>query len=178
MAQSAWVGMVRAVNVGGTGKLPSTELAAACRAVGMTEVKTYLASGNVVFLTSMSETGIASVMEMALSKILGKPTTVLLRTEAGLRDALARNPFADCEPSRTLIYFLPEAADTNTVPSATGRKNEEIAAGGREIFVHYPDGIGESRLRIPAAQRGTARNLNTVRKLADMACALDASRAR
>ena len=178
MAQSVWIGMVRAVNVSGTGKLPSTEFAAACRAAGLTEVKTYLASGNVVFRASVAERAILAALESKLTEILGKPAVVLLRTEQSLREAMARNPFAHCEPSRTVICFLPDAAAMDAAQTATGRKSEEIAASGREIFVHYPDGIGESRLRLPAAERGTARNLNTVRKLADMANALDARRAR
>ncbi len=178
MAQSAWVGLVRAVNVSGTGKLPMTELAAACRAAGLTEVKTYLASGNVVFRGSSAEVKIVAALEAKLTEILGKPATVLLRTAQAFDDALARNPFADREPSRTLIYFLPHAAEADAVQSAKGQKNEEIDASGREIFVHYPDGVGESRLRIPAAERGTARNLNTVRKLAEMARALDADSSR
>jgi uncharacterized protein (DUF1697 family) len=41
--------------------------------------------------------------------------------------------------------------------------------GAREICVHYPDGIGRSKLLIPAARDGTARNMNTVAKLASMA---------
>ena len=177
MAASAWVGMVRAVNVGGTGKLPMTELAASCRAVGLTEVKTYLASGNVVFRGSATEARITRALEAKLTEMIGKPVVVLLRTASALDDALASNPFADREPSRTLIYFLPHAAEANAAHTSKGQTNEDIFASGREIFVYYPDGVGESRLRIPAAERGTARNLNTVRKLAEMTRALDASRA-
>jgi uncharacterized protein (DUF1697 family) len=50
-----------------------------------------------------------------------------------------------------------------------GQANEEVRPGAREIYVHYPDGIGRSKLRIPAAVDGTARNMNTVAKLAAMA---------
>ena len=172
MGKQAWVGLVRAINVGGTGKLPMSELAAACQTVGLTAVKTYLASGNVVFGGGPSEAKIIAALEAELSMRMGQPAAVLLRSADALRDALARDPFAHCEPSRTLIYFLPHAADATL--AATGQKNEQIAASGREIFVHYPDGIGESRLRISAALVGTARNLNTVRKLEQMARALDA----
>ena len=50
-----------------------------------------------------------------------------------------------------------------------GQTNEEVRLGAREIYVHYPDGMGRSKLRIPAAEDGTARNMNTVAKLAAMA---------
>jgi uncharacterized protein (DUF1697 family) len=52
---------------------------------------------------------------------------------------------------------------------AKGQTNEEVRLGAREIYVHYPDGIGRSKLRIPAAGDGTARNMNSVTKLAAMA---------
>jgi uncharacterized protein (DUF1697 family) len=47
--------------------------------------------------------------------------------------------------------------------------DEQIALGRREIYVHYPRGQGTSRLIIPAAKAGTARNMNTVMKLAELA---------
>ena len=46
-----------------------------------------------------------------------------------------------------------------------------MALGKREIYVHYGDGMADSRLRIPAAKTGTARNINTIAKLAEMASA-------
>jgi uncharacterized protein (DUF1697 family) len=52
---------------------------------------------------------------------------------------------------------------------AVGQREEEMGLGDREIFIHYPSGMGRSKLRIPAARPGTARNLNTVAKLTDIA---------
>jgi uncharacterized protein (DUF1697 family) len=46
-----------------------------------------------------------------------------------------------------------------------GRTEEEIQLGQRELYVFYPMGMGQSKLRIPAARSGTARNLSTVAKL-------------
>ena len=51
----------------------------------------------------------------------------------------------------------------------TNRNGEEIQLGTREIYAFYPDGAGQSKLKIPAAKTGTARNMNTVAKLAEMA---------
>lgn len=169
MAKQRWVGLVQAVNVGGTGKLPMKQLAAACEEMGWTEVKTYLASGNVVFGADGSEAELVAALERKLSAAMGRRFVVLVRTAEELRDALERNPFGDREAARTLILFLPKAAPEDAAMGAKGRKREEIAASGREVFVHYPDGVGESRLRIAAAVEGTARNLNTVRKLEEMA---------
>jgi uncharacterized protein (DUF1697 family) len=51
----------------------------------------------------------------------------------------------------------------------TGQSDEKMGLGDREIFVHYPSGMGRSKLKIPAAKTGTARNMNTVAKLGEMA---------
>ena len=168
-----WVGLVRAVNVGGTGKLSMQDLAAACEACGLTAVKTYLASGNVLFRGPVDEVPLTQMLEARLAALLKRPATLLLRDMPSLHAVLARNPFQHCDPARTLVYFLPQPLDGH--PAVSGQKNEEIFPAGREIFVHYPDGISNSKLRIPAAQSGTARNLNTVNKLLAMAQALDAN---
>jgi uncharacterized protein (DUF1697 family) len=44
-----------------------------------------------------------------------------------------------------------------------------VRLGKRELYVHYPDGQGRSKLKIPGAAAGTARNMNTVAKLVEMA---------
>jgi uncharacterized protein (DUF1697 family) len=173
MAKRRWVGLVQSVNVGGTGKLPMKQLAAACEEMGWTEVKTYLASGNVIFSADGEEAEMVAALERKLSLAIGRRIVILVRTADQLQDALERNPFRDRDPARTLILLLPKAAPADVALAAKGRKREEIAASGREVFVHYPDGVGESRLRIAAAVEGTARNLNTVRKLEEMARNLD-----
>ena len=100
---TSFVALLRAVNVGGTGKLPMSDLKAICEELGFTSVRTYIASGNVVFAS---------------------------------------------------------------------RKDEEIKLGKREIYVHYGEGMGQSKLVIPAAKTGTARNMNTVATVAKMAAEL------
>ena len=55
---AAFIALLRAVNVGGTGKLPMTELKAMCEALGFTGVRTYIASGNVVFTSRKSESAV------------------------------------------------------------------------------------------------------------------------
>ena len=57
----------------------------------------------------------------------------------------------------------------DTLDRITGRSREQIALGRREIYVDYRDGIGTSKLKIPAAKAATGRNINTVAKLATMA---------
>ena len=169
---NAYIGLLRAVNVGGTGKLPMTELKAMCEAAGFTRVRTHIASGNVVFQSAKTESQAKAALEAALAKYAGKPVGVMVRTAAEMAAVLANNPFTQMPGNRTVAIFLDEPPAADGLEGVSNRKNEVIQVGLREFYVYYPDGQGESRLRIPAARNGTARNMNTVATPAEMAANL------
>jgi uncharacterized protein (DUF1697 family) len=168
----SYVALIRAVNVGGTGKLPMTVLSAMCRDAGFERVKTYIASGNVVFASSASPPKVRAELEARLLAYAAKPISVVVRDAAEMHAILKKNPYRTAASNLTYVFFLNERPPKDTLHSAVGRKDEEITLGEREIYVHYPVGMGQSKLRIPAAALGTARNMNTVAKLADMVAAL------
>lgn len=164
-----WIALLRAVNVGGTGKLPMAELRALCEAAGFGDVRTYIASGNVVLRGAASERQVKSKLEAALLRHAGKPVEVLVRSGDEMAGVLAANPFPGRAPNLTMAIFLDEPPPADALETVSGRDGEEIALGKREIYVHYAGGAGTSKLKIPAAGAGTARNMNTVAKLAAMA---------
>lgn len=164
-----YVALVRAVNVGGTGKLPMQRLKAICADAGFTEVETYIASGNVVFRSKDSAKKIKSEMEERLSVFAGRPAGVVIRTAKEMRDILDANPFPKAPPKFTVAIFLEGKPPRDALEHATGVNGEQMRLGRREIYVHYGSGMGKSKLKIPAAAKGTARNMNTVAKLAEMA---------
>lgn len=166
------IALLRAVNVGGTGKLPMTELKAMCVAEGYVKVKTYIASGNVVFQTAASPAEIKRALEARLQGYAGKPVGVIVRTAEEMAAVVQANPFPHAAPNRSVAIFLDEAPKPSELHNLRGRKDEELGLGVREIYVHYPSGQGASKLVIPAAKLGTARNMNTVAKLAEMAAAV------
>jgi uncharacterized protein (DUF1697 family) len=165
----AFIALLRAVNVGGTGRLPMTELKAICEAAGFKSVRTYIASGNVVFKSSKSEAQVKALLEKALAAFAGKPVGVLVRTAAEMAAVLAGNPFPELPANLTHACFLDGAPPADTLKTIAGRNGEELRLGSREVYIYYPDGAGQSKLRIPAAKTATARNMNTVAKLAEMA---------
>jgi len=169
---AAFVALLRAVNVGGTGKLPMTELKAMCEEIGLTNVRTFIASGNVVFTSRKSETVVKTAMEKRLAAYAGKPVGVMVRSAAEMAQVSPDNPFANAEPNRTMAIFLDDAPPKDTLTHIRGKKDEEIKLGKREIYVHYGEGMAKSKLVIPAARTGTARNMNTVATLAKMAAEL------
>jgi uncharacterized protein (DUF1697 family) len=164
-----YVALLRAVNVGGTGKLPMTELKSMCDSSGFLNARTYIASGNVVFESKLAEAAVKAKLEKCLASYAGKPVEVLLRTGAEMAAILAKNPFKSRAANSTVAIFLDDRPPKDTLKTISGQAEEEVALGAREIYVHYGEGMGRSKLKIPAAKRGTARNMNTVAKLADWA---------
>ncbi|HEV2508018.1 DUF1697 domain-containing protein [Bosea sp. (in: a-proteobacteria)] len=164
--------LLRAVNVGGTGKLPMNELTAMCKDAGLHKVRTYIASGNVVFSSDADEAEIKAKLEARLRAYAGKPVGVLIRSADEIAGVLARNPFSDKPGNRTVALFVDGPLDADALTDARGVQDELMQLGQREIYVFYGDGMAHSRLRIPAGEAGTARNMNTVAKLAEMARAL------
>jgi uncharacterized protein (DUF1697 family) len=164
-----YIALLRAVNVGGTGKLPMTDLKAMCEQAGFSKVKTYIASGNVLFQSPKPEAQVKKSLESALAAYAGKPVNVAVRTAAEMAAVLAANPFPDAPGNRSLAIFLDTAPPVDALQHATGQRNEQMALGRREIYVLYDEGMADSKLKIPAAKTGTARNLNTIAKLAELA---------
>lgn len=166
---TSFVILLRAVNVGGTGKLPMSDLKAMCEAAGLADIRTYIASGNVVCRSDAPAAKVKAAVEAALAAYAGKPVGVLVRSAAEMAQVLAANPFPDAAPNRTVAIFLDVPPPADALDKATGVQGEEMRLGRREIYVHYGDGMARSKLSIPAAKAGTARNMNTVAKLAEMA---------
>ena len=169
--QTAFVALLRAVNVGGTGKLPMADLKAMAEAAGFERVRTYIASGNLVFDSAFSEAQVKLTLEAALERYAGKPVGVMVRTAVEMRAVLDANPFPDMAPNRTMAVFLDAAPPADTLDKVVAPSGEEVRLGLREIYIHYGDGMADSKLKLPAAKTGTARNINTVAKLAEMAAA-------
>jgi uncharacterized protein (DUF1697 family) len=169
---TAFVALLRAVNVGGTGKLPMGDLKEICVSLGFGSVRTYIASGNVVFVSLKSEAAVKAGLERRLETYAGKSVGVLVRTAAEMAQVLADNPFPHAAPNRTMAVFLDRAPPADTVAAVRGRNDEQIGLGRREIYIHYGDGMAKSKLVVPAAKTGTARNINTVAALAKMAADL------
>jgi uncharacterized protein (DUF1697 family) len=165
---SVFIVLLRAVNVGGTGKLPMADLKALCIEAGFKKVHTYIASGNVVLESSLTEAQIRLAIESSLKAYAGKEVGVVVRSVAEMKDVLKANPYPDKAANRTVAIFLNEPPPPSALDNVKGRLDEEMAIGKREIFVHYGAGMGSSKLIIPAAKAGTARNMNTVSKLIEL----------
>ena len=167
---TAYVALLRAVNVGGTSKLPMADLRRIAEELGFGSPRTFIASGNLVFTSDANESEVREALEKALAEHMGKPVPVMVRTAAEMAAVAKANPFADAPGKRVLAIFLSEQPPKNALDEAKGHDGERMALGKREIYVDYCGTLlGRSKLRIPAATSGTARNMNSVAKLAELA---------
>ncbi|MFM5949145.1 MAG: DUF1697 domain-containing protein [Novosphingobium sp.] len=166
---TGWVALLRAVNVGGNNKIPMAQLAALATRLGLDGARTYIASGNLIFGSALSEDALRGLIEDGIEAEFGTRIGVLVRSAAELADVAARCPWPDRPGNRVIVLF------TDAEPSLDGVRHqagEVLALGRREIFIDYGEGMAGSKLVVPAARTGTARNMNTVRKLAELAVAL------
>ena len=166
---TVFVALLQAVNVGGTGKLPMADLRAMAENIGLQNAATYIQSGNLVFETDMTAVDVLDRLTEALTSYFGKTPGVVLRSLSELESLYAQMPFPDAEPNRVLVTFLAKDAPSDALDAMVAPDGEEAVVLGRDIVVHYPNGSGRSKLKLPALKQGTARNLNTVRKLLDLA---------
>ena len=168
---TAYVALLRGVNLIGKSTLKMADLKAIAEDLGLESVRTYIASGNLLFLSDEPEEKLRRKLEMDLQQHMGKDVRVMLRTAAELEAVVRANPFTDAAANSVQAFFINEPPPKDLLQTARNKADDErVAAGAREVYVAYGEkGIGRSRLRIPAAEAGTARTMNTVRKLAELA---------
>ena len=160
---NTYIVLLRAVNVGGL-SLPMERLRQLANDCGLQRPRTLIQSGNLLVDSELEGPEVQRRLESALAQAVA-PIPVLLRTGPEVRQVLADNPFPEIDPKKLLIMFLPAPVEPQEVVGPAG---EEVRFHGRELFVHYPEGMGRSKLKLPWADQGTGRNLNTVARLVAM----------
>jgi uncharacterized protein (DUF1697 family) len=163
-----YVALLRAVNVGGTGKLPMSELKLMGEEAGFERVRTYIASGNVVFRSGDDADRVRSILEKRLEGYAGAKVDVLVRTAREMADLVDANPYPDEPGNRVAVMFLDRKPPADLSGSVKGVADERFQGAAMEVFIHFPDGLGQSKLSFDLGI-ATTRNMNTVRKLAGMA---------
>jgi uncharacterized protein (DUF1697 family) len=169
-----WVVLLRAVNLGARNKVPMAQLRALLEEAGYENVRTYIASGNVLLDGPRSKATVARGLERLIADAFGVETTAIMRTPRALAKAVESHPFDD--PSETHVVFLaarPNAAATARLEAAVGGADHAVLAGA-EVYLSLPRGIHGSRLSIARLESllgvpATLRNWRTVVALAELA---------
>jgi uncharacterized protein (DUF1697 family) len=180
LSMAVLVSMLRGVNLGRHNRIKMDALRALYESLGLEDVRTCLQSGNVVFRASRPNPGtLAARIEKKIESSHGIRTTVILRTPAEMKSVIARNPFArrrGIDPSKLVVAFLAGNPDAEACARVAAIKTapEELHILGRELYIHFPNGMARPKIPWPLIERTlatswTGRNWNTVRLLSETA---------
>jgi uncharacterized protein (DUF1697 family) len=177
---TTYIALLKGINVGGHKMVAMADLRKLLTDVGLSEPKTLLQSGNLVFRSRTRSTAqLETLLETEIAKRLGVSAEIFVRSAAEWDAIVARNPFgneAKRDPGHLLVLLLKTAAKPKNMEAlrAAIRGREVVRADGTHAYAVYPDGIGRSKLTNPLIEKAlgtsvTGRNWNTVLKLAALA---------
>ena len=184
---SPWIALLRAINVGGRNLVGMSDLRDLLESLKFTDVRTLLQSGNVVFRApARADAELETTLERATEKRLGVATQFFVRSASEWTSIISANPLraeAKRDPGHLLVMCLKDAPARKDVEAlqAAIRGPEVVRAVGRQLYLSYPAGVGRSKLTNGLIEsklrtRGTARNWNTVLKLAALVEATPSSK--
>jgi uncharacterized protein (DUF1697 family) len=177
---TTYVALLRGINVGGNKLIAMAELRVVLAAMGLADVRTLLQSGNVVFRAPAQASGkLEARLETEAGKRFGFAPDFHVRTAGEWREVVRANPFpkeASADPGHLLVSFYKAPLDIALVKAlqAAITGPEIVRCSGRHLYMTFPNGVGTSKAAVLVDRmlgvRGTARNWNTVTKLAALAC--------
>lgn len=175
-----YVALLRGVNVGGGNKVPMADLRALATGLGLRDVQSLIASGNLVFRATLDPDALAALLQSAMAAHMGVEVPVLVLDARTMRAALADCPFDPAKGAHVHVFFLfsDPVVDWQAYAELKAA-DEELVVGGCCGWLHAPSGIGRSVLagrmhKVLTGAQITARNLNTLRRLVEMLDALPA----
>lgn len=176
-----YVALIRGINVGATRKLPMAELRSACGEAGLEDVATYIQSGNIVLSSDLAADAVAKRLEGLIAERIKLDVPVIVRSAAQWQHYAAGSPFPDAEVERPrLLHICPSVAPAKpeaiAMLESRASAKERIAIKDAVLWVDFGESVGTSKLTPTLLDKAagspvTARNWNTVLKLAEMVAA-------
>lgn len=164
-----YLAFLRGINVGGNTILPMAELKSICNEIGFKNVRTYIQSGNIIFESELSEEILMKKIEQSLYIRKKKHIPVIIRTIEELESVISCNPFSNVKPSQVGVMFFTKPIPKDFLSGVFTTGPEKVKVAKREAYIHYPEGMGHSKLKLPKiAREGTVRNINTITKLVEI----------
>lgn len=159
------VALLRGINLGANRRIKMADLREVFTDLGYEDVRTVLASGNVIYT---GDTDHAKI-ERALEARFGFQVDVILRTMDELHQVVTNCPFNPSDLKKAFVVFLREPPDTSALEGRDFAP-DEWAVNGHELYTYCPDGMARSELmnELSRARKGptaTVRNMSTVTKL-------------
>jgi uncharacterized protein (DUF1697 family) len=178
VAKTTYVALLRGINVGRQKRVRMEDLRTLMRELGAEDVRTHLQSGNVVFKSQEKRARQVAAIEKGIRESLGLDVTVVLRTNRQLAKVVGGNPFlrSGIDPAKLHVAFLGAAPRPARLAELDRKRFEpdELEVVGQEVYLHYPNGYGKTKLSNTALERqlavaATTRNWRTVTRLAELA---------
>ena len=174
---NTYIALLRGINVSGHKKIKMPDLKAMFEALGFTNVRTYIQSGNVVF-ESNSAKDLESKISAKIQEQFGFEVSVICRTAKEMEQVIARNPYAkmvDFEAEKLYVTFLQETPSEEKLEAlkAFTFEPEMYTVSGKEIYVYCFNGYGNTKLENSFFEKklkvaASTRNWRTVNKLIEM----------
>ena len=173
-----WIALLRGINVGGKNLLPMKELRALLGRLGLQNVQTYIQSGNCVFDGDKNvKVTLATTIAATIKEQFGFRPEVMMITKADLNDAIMNNPYPEgnSAPKRVHFFFMSKPAPNPDLDKLQKlcRPSEKFTLSNQVFYLYAPDGVGRSKLVAQVEKclgvPVTARNLKSVKKIAEMA---------
>ena len=167
--------LLRAVNLGKHNRVPMAELRTLCGRLGLRDVGTYVASGNIACAAPPDLDSTLRTLEAAIAEEFGVDTPAIGRTHTELAAAVEANPYTDFEPKLMHVVYLADVPDAAGAATLASRDfgEDSCTVIGREVYARYTDGTRNSKLSPAAMDKylgvpGTARNWRTAQKLVEL----------
>lgn len=185
---SVYIALLRGINVGGKNIIKMADLKRTFEAIGLSQVQTYIQSGNVLFVSDEEEEPLRKRIEHEIETVFGLAVTVVLRTAAELEDIIRNCPFSEEEISeaesssegeRLYVSLMTQVPSQEGIERLDSYRSEsdEYRIEGREVYLLFRHSIRNSKLAnnlqkldVPA----TVRNWKTISKLEALAKAIKA----
>ena len=169
-----YVVLLRGINVGGHKIIKMAELTTLLQSAGFTQVKTYIQSGNLVL---QSDSHPSKSIHKLIYEQYSFTVDVLAILAADFLTMVAENPYPSFDGKYVHLFFCQTAPQLDTVKlQQLKTQSEQVSLAGQVLYLHAPQGVARSKLMAKAEQclgcTATARNLNTVNKLASMLAAI------
>ena len=170
-----YIALFRGINVGGHHKLPMKELKALMEDQTLSEVQTYIQSGNVVFSSNLSPAKLTSLLQEQIQETFGFTPNIFILEAKALKQSIANNSFPTDNGKLLHFYFLESKPDNASITKLAEIKKgkEDFAIKDKVLYLYTPDGYGKSKLASSVESKlkikATARNWNTISKLAELA---------
>ncbi|MGQ0558647.1 MAG: DUF1697 domain-containing protein [Sphingosinicella sp.] len=171
------VALLRGINVGGR-VLPMAELRALAARLGWTEVSTFIASGNLLFVSDLAPAAAEQALEEAIEQRFAMKVPVIVRTRAQMRAYRDGNPFPDAarDTPNWLMLLVPKRpppADAVEKLQARAQDGEQVGRADDGLWISFVGGVARSKLSPMLIDKlvdspATSRNYRTVAKLCEL----------